>query len=131
MRRVFMTAVAALVLASAVDSAGPPTSNGEWHAWAGDLASTRYAPLDPINKDTVKNLAIAWRQSANPDAIKSAIPTARTAPPNYQNTPLMAGGLLYISTGAGTIAALDAGTGQVVWFDVPPPPPAPAAGAAG
>ena len=39
---------------------------------------------------------------------------------NYQNTPLMVGGRLYMSTGYGTVAALDAATGAVLWFDVPP-----------
>ena len=29
----------------------------------------------------------------------------------------MVGGLLYMSTGMGTVAALDAATGQVVWLD--------------
>ena len=39
-----------------------------------------------------------------------------------QNTPLMAKGLLYIMTGLGVVAALDATTGEVVWFDAPPAP---------
>ncbi len=72
-------------------------------------------------RDTVKNLKIAWRQSANPDALKQAMPNLRPAPTNYQNTPLMVGGLVYMSTGMGTVAALDAATGKVVWLDRPPP----------
>ena len=28
---------------------------GEWRAYNGSYASTRYSPLDQINKDTVKN----------------------------------------------------------------------------
>jgi quinoprotein glucose dehydrogenase len=35
----------------------------------------------------------------------------------------MVGGLLYISTGVGTVAALDARTGKVVWHDIPPQQP--------
>ena len=34
----------------------------------------------------------------------------------------MAGGRLYISTGLGMVAALDAATGGVLWFDDPPAP---------
>ena len=32
----------------------------------------------------------------------------------------MVDGLLYMSSGVGNIVALDAATGKVVWFDVPP-----------
>ena len=34
---------------------------GEWWTYGGDLASTRYSPLDQINKDNFKNLEVAWR----------------------------------------------------------------------
>ena len=33
----------------------------EWRAYAGDLASTRYAPLDQINADNFSKLELAWR----------------------------------------------------------------------
>ena len=104
---------------------------GEWRSWAANIASTRYAPLDQINRATVKNLQIAWRQSAIPDAVKQVMPNLRPAPTNYQNTPLMIGGLVYMSTGIGIVAALDAATGKVVWFDTPPPPETPTAASRG
>ena len=91
----------------------------EWRAWGADKASTKYAPLDQINNDTIKNLRVVWRQSATPAEI-SARASVRSPSRNYQNTPLMAGGLMYVSTGIGTIAALDPATGKVVWFDTPP-----------
>ena len=40
--------------------------NGEWRAYGGDSASTHYSPLDQINKDTVKNLAVAWSWKSKP-----------------------------------------------------------------
>jgi glucose dehydrogenase len=91
----------------------------EWRSFAGTNASTRYSPVDQINKDTVKNLRIVWRQSATPMEIRKGR-TDLPVPPNYQHTPLMIGSLLYMSTGVGTVAALDAATGKVVWFDEPP-----------
>src|SRR5262245_53011163 len=109
-----LCAVIAIVVVARVRSA---PSSGEWRAWAADKASTRYSPLDQINAATVKNLKIAWRQSANPEGLRQLIPNMRPAPTNYQNTPLMVGGLVYMSTGMGTVAALNAGTGQVVWLD--------------
>jgi quinoprotein glucose dehydrogenase len=45
---------------------------------------------------------------------------ARRWPNVSQNTPLMIGGLLYVSTPLGTAAALDPESGKVVWFDTPP-----------
>jgi quinoprotein glucose dehydrogenase len=114
-----LIALAALLVAPYVQI-GSAQRPGEWRAWAADAAGTRYSPLDQINRDTVKNLRIAWRQSGTPDAVKAGLANAFPAPVNYENTPLMAGGLLYMSTGLGTVAALDPGTGHVVWFDPPP-----------
>src|SRR5262245_62011708 len=115
---VVLTAGLAIVAGIRTRSATP---DGEWRAWAADKASTRYSPLDQVNTKTVRNLTIAWRQSANPEGLKQLVPSLRPAPTNYQNTPLMIGGLLYMSTGMGTVAALNAGNGQVVWLDAPPP----------
>ena len=98
-----------------VSSAG---QTGEWRAYAADHAGSRYAPLGLINTETVPDLEIAWRQSTVPEATRRG--NAMRAPSASQNTPLMARGLLYISTGLGVVAALDASTGEVVWVDTPP-----------
>jgi quinoprotein glucose dehydrogenase len=92
---------------------------GEWRAYAGDNASTKYSRLAQINRDNVKNLRIAWRQPVIPGAVQQIYPNL-SAPNASQNTPLMVGGLLYVSTGVGTVAALDASTGTLVWHDTPP-----------
>ena len=59
-----------------------------------------------------------WRQSVLPDAVRGGRDVRSSIA--AQNTPLMADGRLYISTGLGTIAALDASTGAVLWHDQPP-----------
>ena len=119
--RVHLVAAAVCVVMAITTAAHlrSATVSGEWQSWAADKASTRYSPLDQINVSTVKNLKIVWRQSANPGGLEQLIPNLRPAPTNYQNTPLMVGGLLYMSTGMGTVAALNPGTGQVVWLDGP------------
>src|SRR4029453_3815724 len=89
----------------------------EWRFYGGDAGARKYSPLDQINRNNVKNLRIVWRQSATPQEVRRD-PDA-PVPYYYSHTPLMVGGLLYMSTGYGTVAALDAGTGQVVWFDAP------------
>jgi quinoprotein glucose dehydrogenase len=119
LRRVQTLAIVFALGASAVSvrSAGPI---GEWRAWAADIASTRYSPLDQINAGNVRNLNIVWRQSATPDEVKRTRANVFPPPGNYQHTPLMVGGLLYMSTGVGAVAALDPATGKVAWFDDTP-----------
>ena len=107
------TSIAAVLSSAASDA------RQEWRAYGGTNASTRYSPLDQINRTTVSNLRIAWRQSATPRELRNGRPDP-PALPNYQNTPVMVDGVLYIGTGYGTIAALDGATGKVIWFDDPP-----------
>ena len=85
----------------------------EWPAYAADQAGTKYLPLDQITKENVVDLEIVWRQPVIPDAIRNGETTR--GPVGSQTTPLMVGGLLYFSTGLGTIAALEPTTGEVVW----------------
>src|SRR5580692_12847812 len=75
--------------------------DGDWPAYSGDKGSTKYSPLDQINRSTIKHLRIAWRQSGVPAELKGLFPDAN-APTNWENTPLMVGGLLYMSSGVGT-----------------------------
>ena len=90
----------------------------EWPSYAADVAGSKYSPLEQINQQTVGDLEIAWRQPVIPEAIRDGS-TVR-GPVAAQNTPLMAGGLLYVSTGLGTVAALEPSTGDVVWNDAVP-----------
>jgi quinoprotein glucose dehydrogenase len=94
----------------------------DWPAYSGDKASTKYSPLDQINKDNVGNLKIAWRRSGMPEELRGLYPDAQ-ASANYQHTPLMVGGLLYVSTAVGVVAALDPASGRTVWTDTLPPRP--------
>ena len=87
----------------------------EWPSYASDVSGTKYSPLDQINESTVHDLEIVWRQPVIPDAIRNGDTTR--GPLASQNTPLMAGGLLYVTTGFGSVAALDPTTGDVVWHD--------------
>jgi quinoprotein glucose dehydrogenase len=93
----------------------------EWRAYAGDNAGTKYSTLDQINRDNVKDLRIAWRQSALPGDLARFGSKVRTV--NFENTPLMVNGLLYLGTALGTVAALDPKTGRVVWLEEMLEPP--------
>ena len=80
----------------------------EWRTYGADLASTRYSPLDQINKDNFSKLKIAWQLGTNefgprPDSLYSA-------------TPLFVGNVLYTTVGtARTVVALNPTTGAVLW----------------
>jgi len=113
-----MSRIVPLLLVSLLSLAARPVAGaqtGEWRAYSADAAGTKYTPLDQITADNAGDLQVVWRQSTLPDAIRQGS-TAR-APALVQNTPLMADGRLYVSTALGTVAALDATTGEVVWFD--------------
>jgi len=85
------------------------TTNGEWRTYGGDLGSTRYAPLDQIDRSNFSKLQVAWR-------FKTEILGTR---PDYnlQTTPLMIKGVLYATAGASRDAvAIDARTGELLWM---------------
>ena len=117
--RILWLGALAIAVSTVFIATGKDSKSHDWPAYSGDKASTKYSPLDQINKDTVGRLQIAWRQSGVPAELKAIWPDAN-ASTNFQNTPIMVDGLLYMSSGVGSVVALDAATGKVVWFDVPP-----------
>ena len=124
MRRKASAYILALVIAAVCWTIGGRAADKtekdrDWPAYSGDKASTKYSPLDQINKDTIKNLTIAWRRSGMPEELRTTYPDAQ-APANYQNTPLMVGGMLYVSTAVGIVTALDPATGKTLWYDTLP-----------
>src|SRR5262245_21079034 len=62
------------------------TKNGEWPHYTGDLAGTRYSPLDQINADNFSKLEVAWRFKTDNLGTR----------PKYklEGTPLMVNGML-------------------------------------
>ena len=97
------------LLAASTAPALAQTDNGEWRSYGGDIANTRYAPLDRITAGNFKDLEIAW-----------SVKTANFGPEpefNFQSTPLMVGGVLYSTAGSRRAAiAMDAGTGELLWM---------------
>src|ERR1700691_3856033 len=90
-------------------TAQPGTANGEWRYYGGDAESTKYSPLDQINRDNVGKLQVAgiWKaQSCGP-----------RADPNYEVTPLMVHGVLYFTAGMRRdTVAVDTETGETLGF---------------
>ena len=102
---------------SAVAQRGAP--NGQWPAYGGDAASTKYAPLDQINRETAHLLREVWRWESPDNAIVTANRTTLpTLPAAFKATPIMVDGVLYIKTSLSQAAAIDAATGETLWvFD--------------
>jgi len=102
-------AVLLLSLPIGIALAQSGTASGEWRYYGGDAQSTKYSPLDQINRDNASKLQIAWTWKAQnfgprPD-------------PNYQVTPLMVHGVLYFTAGMRRdTVAVDAATGETLWM---------------
>ena len=96
MRRAALVLVVAGSIVVAVVAQRGPAANTEWRYYGGDAASTRYSPLDQINRANVNSLQVAWRWSSPDNEIAKANPASGRA--RYQDTPLMVNGVLYTET---------------------------------
>jgi len=91
MRRIlpsFLLVSAALVVWNASIAGQDKAHNkpGEWTTYGGDLASTRYSPLDQITKDNFDKLEVAWRFKTDALGPRQEF--------NFQSTPLMVNGIV-------------------------------------
>lgn len=84
-------------------------TEGEWHHYAGDKGSSKYAPLDQINGENVTTLEEAWRW-ASPDESLGIRQLG-----GFKATPLVVNGVMYVSTPASQVAAINPGTGETIW----------------
>jgi len=86
----------------------------DWPSWEGDAGGMKYSSLDQITKKNVKSLRIAWSFDVGDVSDGKNYPTRST----FEATPLIVGGVLYISTPFCRVFALNAETGTRVWvFD--------------
>ena len=111
-------AIAALLGWAAV-SAQQGAPEGQWPTYGGDLGSTRYSPLEQIDRDTVERLQVVWRWESPDNAIVTEHRTTLpTLPAAFKATPVLVDGILYIKTSMSQAAAIDAATGDTLWvFD--------------
>src|SRR5262249_5451291 len=86
-----------------------PSKDTEWKVYWGDNKSSKYSPLDQINRDNVKNLKIAWRWAS--------LNLGPKADFNWEATPIMVGGVLYVTAGSRRdVVAIDPVTGETLWI---------------
>ena len=101
--------VLVLAGASALGQGDKPAPAVEWKTYGADLASTRYSPLDQINRENFSKLQIAWRLKTDPFGPRPDI--------LYSSTPLVVGNVLYTTAGTRrAVLALNAATGEILWM---------------
>jgi len=105
--------VLGVILISAGSAGAQPAQVGEWRAYGADGANNKYSPLDQVTVTNFTDLEIAWRWTSISTEVTSQRENIDAG--LFKATPLMVGGLVYVSTALGQVAALDAGTGEPVW----------------
>ena len=141
--RIFLTlssvmAVGCLSVGSLYAQQG--TANGQWPSYGGDLGSTRYAPLDQIDRNNFNQLQRVWSWTTADTFLSKSGPRGEwwgdsktvfkalseeqpnrwrgRRPPRISSlkaTPLMVDGVLYLSTPLYQAAAIDGETGRTLW----------------
>ena len=81
----------------------PESRPGEWLTYSGTYNGWRYSPLSEITPANVSNLRVRWISQFRSEDLK------------YEATPIVAGGLIFLTVPPARVIALDAKTGNVVW----------------
>ncbi len=126
------------------------TSAGDWPTYNRDPGGTRFSPLDEITPANVSTLEVAWvyhmkpAAPATPATPEATLPAGHETPPasappapaptstssnqtrgrrgyaSSESTPLVVGGVLYMSTPYARVVALDPASGTEKWaFQLP------------
>lgn len=85
-------------------AASPTTS---WITNGGNLSNQRYSPLNRIDRQTVAGLKADWRVHLNGSGIGAQY--------SGQGQTLFHEGVLYVTTGASDVFAVDAASGAILW----------------
>lgn len=99
------TTFPASVVGTARVKRDPAQEQRDWAVWGGNSENTHYSGLTQINRNNVKQLAVAWSFDSQEEG-------------GLQTSPIVAEGVLYGITPTQKIFALDAATGKLFWkFD--------------
>ena len=77
--------------------------SAQWLTYAGNYLGHRHSPLLEIAKGNVRNLRLAW------------VAQLRQRDRELQVSPIVAGGVMYVTESRDGVVALDAKTGEVIW----------------
>jgi quinohemoprotein ethanol dehydrogenase len=102
---IFALAVAPALGAPPRALVAPPTAS--WPTNGGNWFNQRYSPLTAINRDNVAKLKGVWRARLDGSGLGARFSNAAQ--------PLVVDGVVYVSTGANDVFALDVDTGKTLW----------------
>src|SRR5436189_17034 len=100
-----MIRLAACSCVAAVGIAAAALGNADWPQHGG-RDNIRYSPLTRINRANVSRLNVAWTYDSH-DAFKGS---------EMQSNPVVVDGVLYATTPALKVVALNAATGAQLWM---------------
>ncbi|HSU58639.1 MAG TPA: pyrroloquinoline quinone-dependent dehydrogenase [Bryobacteraceae bacterium] len=89
----------------------------DWPVYGHDPGGSRYSPLRQITVENVKSLERAWtyHTGEKPAALGTRGQSRQVA---FETTPLVVGGVVYLTTPANKVIALDPVSGKEIWkFD--------------
>ncbi|HZH42181.1 MAG TPA: pyrroloquinoline quinone-dependent dehydrogenase [Gemmatimonadales bacterium] len=96
----------ATVLLSALTVPLAVQAQSDWPAYGHDAGGSRFSPLTQIDSTNVQKLKLAWVYRTG-DLMHMYS--------RFEATPILAGGVLYVSTPLGRVSALDPATGAERW----------------
>src|SRR5262249_15256103 len=107
----FVTAIGVVVVSPPAPRMAAPTSGGttvNWTLHNLDLAGSRFSPMTQINRTNVKTLTPRWLfQHGVIDGVSN------------QTTPVIVNGIMYVTDSRGSVYAVDAADGHLLWtYDV-------------
>lgn len=120
-------AIASILSIACAAMAGPaaaaPSADADWRSYGRDPGGARHSPLKQISPDNVTNLQRAWvyhmrpagvkaESFPMPDGMRAKFATGFSA---SEATPIVVGGVMYLSTPYNRVVALDAATGAEKW----------------
>jgi quinoprotein glucose dehydrogenase len=85
-----------------------------WQYYGGDQGGQRYSAASQIRPGNVNSLQQAWSYSTGDMTTKGDLMKEAS----FENTPILAGGRLYVCSPFNEVSAVDPGTGRQIWrFD--------------
>ena len=97
---------------------GTVGASGDWPIWGADAGGTKYSHLDQIDRDNVDQMVEVWTWETGEQPVRgprAPIRGEQVRPGNFEVTPLVIDGVMYLSTPYNRVVALDAATGEQIW----------------
>jgi len=90
----------------------PIAPSNEWPTYGHDSGGMRFSPLTQIGPANVARLQIAWTYHMRPEPAPGREPSGLSG---SETTPIVADGVMYLSTPYNRVVALDPTTGKEMW----------------